>query len=119
MVLGYKFIKIKFYNRGFRVCINLTSSSGLNIKLEAKVKSKINFIFSDKAIICFYEILNFQKFYFILSSVNTPGFWACHQLWALNECLARHASVSARYRASRSAFEHLDDGDDGEGGIDG
>lgn len=119
MVLGYKFIKITFYNLGFRVCINLTSSCGLNIKLEAKVKSKLNFIFSDNAIICFYEILNFQRFYFILSSVNTPGFWACHRLWALNECLASHIGVSARHRASSLASYYLATVSGGEGGFNG
>jgi hypothetical protein len=119
MTLSYKFIKIDFYNLGFRVLINLSSSDGSDIKLEAKVKSKLNFIFSDNAVICFYEILNFKKFYFILSGVITSGFWACHRLWALNECLASHIGVSARHRISSLGFDYLDAVSGGEGGFDG
>jgi hypothetical protein len=95
------------------------SSGDPDIKLGAKVKSKLNFIFSDNAVICFYEILNFQRFYFILSGVITSWFWACHRLWALNECLASHIGVSARHRISNLVSDYLDAVSGGEGGFDG
>ena len=119
MALGYKFIKIDFYNLGFRVRINLRSSGDPDVKLGDKVKSKLNFIFSDNAVLCFYGILNFQRLYFILSGVITSWFWACHRLWALNECLASHIGVSARHRISNLVSDYLDAVSGGEGGFDG
>jgi len=113
---------LNFNDLGYRPHINLSPAIRLYIKLWAMIKIGINFKYSGDRFIRPFKIISHKIIHLIEYAIIAPGYRAYLRILAtgrLMQIIARHASVSARYRASRSAFEHLDDGHDGEGGIDG
>ncbi len=120
---------LNFNDTGYRPHINLSPAIRLYIKRRAMIKIGLNFKYSSYRFVRPFKIISHKIFRLIECAIIAPGHRAYLRILAtgrlmqiigrLMQIIARHASVSARYRASRSAFEHLDDGHDGEGGIDG